>query len=196
MFKNFFNLFLAFAVGLVSGSSYFVFTDWYQKNEILKQAVINRLSEPAIAGVSDVNFQAINPQSVSPTAFVQSSSSAIVSVSSVDESDFGTVTGKLAYPTPDNKFEMVVCGYNLDNDKIVCSEGIRNLTYSFKLPSGNYFIYARTNESNSFKGKAYYNVLECRTGPGCPSKPKPATVVVKPNKIIEAVNPVDWYEGI
>ncbi len=193
MFKNFFNLFLAFAIGLVSGSSYFVFTDWYQKNEILKQAVVNRLSDPSVAGVSDVNLAAVNLQNTT------SSSSTIIStasVSSIDDSEYGTVTGKLAYPTPDNKFEMVVCGYNLDNDKIVCSEGIRNLTYSFKLPTGNYFIYARTNESNSFKGKAYYNVLECRTGPGCPSKPKPATVVVRSGKIVEAINPIDWYEGI
>jgi hypothetical protein len=195
MFKNFFNLFLAFAVGLVSGSSYFVFTDWYQKNEILKQAVVNRLSEPAVAGVSDNNTLASTSQGVSTVAFVQSSSSTSLSSSSVDDTDYGTVTGKLAYPGSE-KFEMVVCGYNLDNDKIVCSEGIRNLTYSFKLPSGNYFVYARTNESDSFKGKAYYNVLECRSGPGCPARPKPATVIVKPGKIIEGVNPIDWYEGI
>jgi hypothetical protein len=195
MFKNFFNLFLAFSVGLVSGSSYFVFTDWYQKNEILKQAVVNRLSEPAVAGVSDVNFSVSSSQTVTSTTVTQSSNSSTVTTSSADDSEYGTVTGKLAYPETE-KFEMVVCGYNLDNDKIVCSEGIRNLTYSFKLPAGNYFIYARTNESNSFKGKAYYNVLECRTGPGCPAKPKPATVVVKSGKIIEAINPIDWYEGI
>lgn len=192
MFKNFFNLFLAFAIGLVSGSSYFVFTDWYQKNEILKQAVVNRLSEPAVAGVSDVNLPTVTQQSSSISTAANFTSSS----SSVDDADYGTVTGKLAYPTPDNKFEMVVCGYNLDNDKIICSEGIRNLTYSFKLPTGNYFVYSRTNESNSFKGKAYYNVLECRTGPGCPARPKPATVIVKPGKIIEGVNPTDWYEGI
>ncbi len=193
MFKNFFNLFLAFSIGLVSGSSYFVFTDWYQKNEILKQAVVNRLSEPTVAGVSDVNLAAVNSQT---TASNSSSVILTSSVSSTDDSEYGTITGKLAYPSSDNKFEMVVCGYNLDNDKIVCSEGIRTLTYSFKLPAGNYFVYARTNESNSFKGKAYYNVLECRTGPGCPARPKPATVTVKVGKIVEAISPTDWYEGI
>ena len=193
MFKNFFNLFLAFSIGLVSGSSYFVFTDWYQKNEILKQAVVNRLSEPSVAGVSDVNIAAVNSQNASSQPVIISSTS---SSSSIDDAEYGTITGKLAYPSADNKFEMVVCGYNLDNDKIVCSEGIRTLTYSFKLPAGNYFVYARTNESNSFKGKAYYNVLECRTGPGCPARPKPATVTVKAGKIVEAISPTDWYEGI
>jgi hypothetical protein len=189
MFKNFFNLFLAFSVGLVAGSSYFVFTDWYQKNEILKQAVVNRLTEPSVAGVTETNIAAISSAASSTTSTISTTSSS-------DDSDYGTITGKLTYPSPDSKFEMVVCGYNLDNDKILCSEGIRSLTYSFKLPAGNYFVYARTNESNSFKGKAYYNTLDCRSGPGCPAKPKPATVVIKPGKIIEGVSPLDWYEGI
>jgi hypothetical protein len=193
MFKNFFNLFLAFAVGLVGGSSYFVFTDWYQKNEILKQAVVNRLNDPAVAGVSETNLNLLQSSSVnSSSAMVITQSS---SVTTLDEKDFGTVTGKLTYPESE-KFEMVVCGFNLDTDKITCSEGVRNLTYSFKLPVGNYFIYARTNESNSFKGKAYYNIIDCRTTTNCVNKPQPATVVVKPGKIIESVNPIDWYEGI
>lgn len=119
----------------------------------------------------------------------------------------GTIQGTLIYPSdfiPAQK----VCAVNIQTKKMLCVETKQDQkTYSLEVPTGTYNVFAvacqesyRTEKtcSDGYGTKrAYYNEnIRCGLTYECSKKPgsqRPIPVKVNAGKVLQNVNPQDWY---
>lgn len=122
--------------------------------------------------------------------------------------NYGTIEGKLMYPSEYIPAEMIVCVQNNSKDKTVCSNSKtkgykfdlnhKAATYSVKLPVGKYFVFAAfpygKSPTNSYEGyEAFYNeFVKCGLSVECKSHEK-IEIEVKENETISEITPGDWY---
>ncbi len=123
---------------------------------------------------------------------------------------YGTIEGKLIYPSDYIPETMIVCVQNRDIDKTICSNSKtkdyqfnldhKKATYSVKLPAGEYFVFAAfpygQAPSNGMEGyEAFYTeFVKCGLSVDCQSHEKIA-VKVKAGETVADISPGDWYEN-
>lgn len=126
------------------------------------------------------------------------------------KTDYGTIQGKLVYPSEYIPPAMIVCVQQINTgDETFCSDS-KNKGYSFKLdhakakysvtlPVGEYFVFSAfpfgKAGGNTFEGyMAYYNeFVTCGYDVKCESH-KNIVVKVEANKTTSNIDPGDWYK--
>jgi hypothetical protein len=131
--------------------------------------------------------------------------------------EYGSIEGEASYPSEGLPEDEEVCAVNVnDQSKIFCDKevGARfaaqdkcvigdmncnkpapDLSYSIKVPVGEYYVYS-TTESRNPGYKAYYNEFsKCGNSVDCPasSHKKYIKVVVEANRTVSNIDPSDWY---
>jgi len=106
---------------------------------------------------------------------------------------YGAIKGVVYFPDTLNPKDLRVIAENLETHDTIASvpiESRKKNSYSLKLKSGKYHIYAYTNMLPNVK--AYYTEwVVCKQEPWCYSHEK-VIVNVTSGKTLEKINPVDW----
>lgn len=122
--------------------------------------------------------------------------SVLISCGDSKNNEFGTVKGKLCYPS-----EMVpaldLFFMNIETKEVIVKHTKDNTqSYSYKdIPVGKYNVYAYEPREESEMGAGYTNYVVCGMKESC-SDHKLTIVEVKPNQITKNVDICDWYGAI
>ena len=112
----------------------------------------------------------------------------------------GSIEGTMNYPSEFVPKDMRVCAVEVSNSNEYCTtKKVKSgslYRYSLKVPVGEYYVYAVTNDPSSaaMRGyKAFYTeFVTCGLLASCSSHSK-IRVSVGSNAIVKNVDPQDWY---
>lgn len=121
------------------------------------------------------------------------------------ELEKGTIEGSLGYPSEEVP-GMGVCAQSIDNNNLYCTHEIienkkytNGYRYQLELPFGEYYVfsYLLTDKNKNIgytdEYKAYYSrFVICGMDVNCKSH-DPLIVSVDSSKIVESIDPLDWY---
>jgi hypothetical protein len=115
----------------------------------------------------------------------------------VEDSQAGTISGSVGYPSDYIPEDMIVCAEEISSGDEYCEEMIDgddftyNKGYIVDVPYGDYYVYASIPGDTY---RAYYSeFVPCGLSVDCPSHDPISVTVDSTSNELTGIDPIDWY---